>query len=152
MSEKIFIHSPHPTKSTTETIERLAKVTMNTRVPLEIRRSGVPITVHRGSKYTQEYEVYGTFANTSPTNKVEKFSAKLLISSKQWIIWSEDKMAPLIGPYGFVDYHAIPGDILTYAGDDFRQRFRYMVREPESCGLTEDIAFRVKLLSREDLP
>lgn len=124
---------------------------MDQMIPLTIRRSGVPIRVNRGSKYTQEFDVYGVYGNTSPTSEIEEFDALLLISSKQFVIWSNQKMAPLLGNYGFVNFEAKPGDILTYNGEGTIQRFRYMVREPESCGLTTDIAYRVKLLSREDL-
>jgi hypothetical protein len=145
------IHIHEPFRSTTEVIEGSAAVAMDKMVPLTIRRSGVPIKVLRGGKYTQEFDVYGVFGNTSPTSTVTEFEALLLISSKQFVIWSDTKMAPLLGNFGFVNFEAVAGDILTYNGTGSIQRFRYMVRDPQSCGLTTDIAYRVKLLSREDL-
>lgn len=146
------IHVHEPFKTTTEVIENSASVAMDRIIPMSIRRSGVPVLVHRGSKFTQEYDVYGVFGNTSPTDEVEEFEGMLLISSRQFVIWSETKMAPMMGNYGFVNFEPLPGDILTYNGPSKTQRFRYQVAEPESCGLSEDIAYRVKLLSREDLP
>ena len=124
---------------------------MDKMIPLSIRRSGVPILVNRGSKFTSEFDVYGVFGSTSPTNEILTFEAMLLISSRQFVIWSETKLAPMVGNYGFVNFEALPGDILSYHGGGSIRRFRYMVASPQSCGLTNDIAFRVKLLSREDL-
>lgn len=149
MNRPLHIHEPF--RSTTEVIENSASVAMDHMIPLSIRRSGVPIKVNRGSKFTAEYDVYGVFGNTSPTKEVKEFTARLLISSKQFVIWSDTKMAPMMGNFGFVDFEALPGDILTYNGESNIQRFRYMVAQPQSCGLTTDIAYRVKLLSREDL-
>lgn len=150
-----MIHNPDHIfdsyKSTTEVIENSASVAMDLIIPLSIRRSGIEVKVSRGGEFTQEYDIYGTYGHTSPHATKVEFLAKLLIPGRQFIVWNESKMTPLLGKFGFVDYEAFPGDILTYEGPSFIQRFRYIVREPESCGLSTDIAFRVKLLAAEDL-
>jgi hypothetical protein len=146
-----LLFTPEPFVSTTEVIENSASARMASLIPLTIRRSGVSVLVSRGSKYTDEYDLYGVHSNVSPYSEIQEFTALLLISDRKFITWSETSLQPVLGKYGFVNYEALPGDILTYNGQAGIQRFRYMVREPESCGLTRDIAFRVKLLARGDL-
>jgi hypothetical protein len=137
-------------KSPTEVIEHSATTALGVMIPLTIARSGVQVMIKRGGQHPSEYDIYGPASNTSPTQNFEEFLARLLVSSHTFITWSATKLNPLVGNYGFVDYAALPGDVLTHEDHQGIMRFRYMIIEAQSCGLTIDIAYRVKLLSRQD--